>query len=260
AEAENIHQRIERINIVKRNLAAHRRHTHAIAVTRDAGHDALHQVAILRRVQLTEPEGIKQGNRPRAHCEDVAQNPTYAGCRSLVRLDERRMVVRFHFEDYAEPVADIHRARVLTGALHHPRPGCRQLLQVDAGALVRAMLRPHNREHTEFGEIRLAPQDLDYLLVLVVRQIMLRDEIFRDGVGGLHHALTKFDFRLAFLSASSIDRNINRPSSLPSMSSAHRSGCGIIPRTLPSGLMIPAMLSSEPFGFASGVTLPSGVQ
>src|SRR5215467_4583599 len=129
-----------------------------------------------------------------------------------------------------------------------------------ARTLIRTMLGPHDRKHAKLGEIRLAPQNLDYLLVLVVRQIMLRDEIFRGGVGGLHHVLIKFDFRLAFLSASSIDRNINRPSSLPSMSSAHRSGCGIMPRTLPSGLMIPAMLSSEPFGFASGVTLPSGVQ
>jgi len=64
------------------------------------------------------------------------------------------------------------------------------------------------------------------------------------------HAPTIFSGFLFPFRAFSIDRKINRPSSLPRTSSVQRSGCGIMPSTLPSALMIPAILSSEPFGFA----------
>jgi hypothetical protein len=50
------------------------------------------------------------------------------------------------------------------------------------------------------------------------------------------------------------------PSVEPRSASEERSGCGIIPRTLRPALQIPAMLSSEPLGLASAVTVPSGVQ
>ena len=46
----------------------------------------------------------------------------------------------------------------------------------------------------------------------------------------------------------------------PSAGSVARSGWGIRPRTFPCLLMIPAILLSEPFGLASGVTSPEGVQ
>src|SRR5574340_735317 len=62
---------------------------------------------------------------------------------------------------------------------------------------------------------------------------------------------------LASFSFSSIDRKISRPSSFPSNGSALRSGFGIRPNTLPSAFMIPAILSSEPFGFAVGVNAHS---
>src|SRR5215831_5251774 len=72
------------------------------------------------------------------------------------------------------------------------------------------------------------------------------------------HAPTIFNG--LFFNESNIDINTSRPSSLPNLSSAQRSGCGIIPNTFPSALRIPAILSMEPFGFASAATLPSGVQ
>jgi len=56
-----------------------------------------------------------------------------------------------------------------------------------------------------------------------------------------------------------IDRKITNPSSDPSRASLARSGCGINPITLRSRLQIPAMLASEPFGFAAGSSRPSGV-
>jgi hypothetical protein len=47
-----------------------------------------------------------------------------------------------------------------------------------ARTLIGAMLRPHHREHTQLSDIRLPPNYLDDLLILIVRQIMLRDEVF----------------------------------------------------------------------------------
>ena len=55
-----------------------------------------------------------------------------------------------------------------------------------------------------------------------------------------------------------IDRNIVAPSSPPINDSHARSGCGIMPRTLPAAFMIPAMLFTEPFGLNSEVTSPPG--
>ncbi len=61
------------------------------------------------------------------------------------------------------------------------------------------MLRPHHGEHAELSDIRLAPQNLDDLLILIVRQIMLRDEVFGNNrcchdhhTLSLHITLTAF--------------------------------------------------------------------
>lgn len=51
--------------------------------------------------------------------------------------------------------------------------------------------------------------------------------------------------------ANAIASKINRPSPLPSRTSLARSGCGISPKTLRSGLQIPAMLSIDPLGLES---------
>src|SRR5437879_4370622 len=67
------------------------------------------------------------------------------------------------------------------------------------------------------------------------------------------------DFYLAAIAPTS-DWNTLNPSVPPSSGSAARSGWGIIPRTLPPGLQIPAMLSSDPFGLASKEIWPSGVE
>jgi hypothetical protein len=43
---------------------------------------------------------------------------------------------------------------------------------------------------------------------------------------------------------------ISLPSTLPRIRSLERSGCGIMPRTFLPSLRMPAMFSSEPFGFS----------
>ena len=56
------------------------------------------------------------------------------------------------------------------------------------------------------------------------------------------------------------DRNSFRPSVPPSSGSAHRSGWGIMPNTLPRALTMPAMLCIEPLGLALLVTRPLASQ
>ena len=170
AEAEHVDERIAGVRIVERDLAADGRNADAVAVAGDAGDDAFDDAARPRAVgavQRAEAQRVHQRDRPRAHREDVADDAADAGRRALVRLDERRVVVRFDLEDGGEAVADVDGAGVLARPLQHARPGRRQLPQVDPRALVAAVLRPHHREDAELGQGRLAAERRDDAVVLV---------------------------------------------------------------------------------------------
>src|SRR5437899_11628943 len=88
------------------------------------------------------------------------------------------MVMRLHLEHRDRAVSDIPRAGVLPRPLDDPLACRRQSLQMHTRALVGAMLAPHHREHPQLSEVRLPPEDLDDLLVLLVREVVLRDEVF----------------------------------------------------------------------------------
>src|ERR1044072_5143523 len=61
-------------------------------------------------------------------------------------VDDGGVVVRLDLEGGGEPAADVHRAGVLARALEDARAARGQLPQVDARALVAAVLRPHDGE------------------------------------------------------------------------------------------------------------------
>jgi len=104
----------------------------AVAVTGDAGDHAFNQAGRARRLQRTETQRIQQRDRPRAHREDIANDAADTGRRTLVRLDERRMIVRFDLEDGGQAVADIDRAGVFPRSLENLRPAGRQGSKMDA--------------------------------------------------------------------------------------------------------------------------------
>src|SRR4029079_7514036 len=104
------------------------------------GHHAAREVRRPRMVEAAEPERVHDRDRPRTHREDVAEDAADARRRALERLDERRVVVALDLEDRCETVADVDGARVLARSLEDLRPGRRQLLQIRARALVRAVL------------------------------------------------------------------------------------------------------------------------
>ena len=253
AEAQHVHERVARIDVVERDLAADGRNADAVAVAADAGDDAFDDPARARAVGPSsgaEAQRVQQRDRPRAHREDVADDAADAGRGALVRLDERRMVVRFDLEDRGQPVADVDRAGVLARPLQDARALGRQLLQVDARALVAAVLGPHHREDAELGEGRLA------------RRARGRCGRTRRASGRGARApaasnalMTRQDRALRAPSCVTTESNRTRPSALPSAGSHARSGCGIRPTTLRRSLQMPAMLCSEPFGLAASVSV-----
>src|SRR5271167_3616126 len=107
-----------------------------------------------------ELERVHARYRPRAHREDVAQDSADTGRRALVRLDERRMVVAFDFEDRRPAVADVDRPGILARPLHHQLALRREHPQMTPRRFVRAMLRPHYRENAKLGIGGRAADDL----------------------------------------------------------------------------------------------------
>src|SRR5208282_3107876 len=199
-----------------------------------------------------ELERVHARHRPRAHREYVAQDSTDAGRRALVRLDERRMVVAFDFEDRRPAVADVDRAGILARPLHHQLALRRQLSQVTTRRLVRAMLRPHHREYAQLGVSRGAADDLFDPAILVGR------ESVRAGLLDIDLRLTrKRNGTLAHRALPAIDSNILSPSTPPSIASTACSGCGIRPKTLKRSLATPAIARIEPLGFAASLSWPS---
>ncbi len=151
----------------KADLAADGGDADAVAVAADAGDHPFEDAPVERHVGRAEPQRVEQRHGPRAHREDVADDPADAGGRALIGLDERRVVVRFDLEHRRQAVADVDGAGVFARALQHAAARCRQRPQVDARALVAAVLGPHHREDAELGEVGLAAHQLADAVVLV---------------------------------------------------------------------------------------------
>ena len=247
-QREDIHQRIPVVASLKNALAAQRRHAEAVAVMRDARHHALEDTAVaravLRIVQWAEAQRIEHRDGPRAHGENVAQNAAHSRSRALKRLDKAGVVVRFDLERDHIAAAHIDDARVLAGTLHYQLAAGGQLLQVQARALVGAVLAPHHAEHAQFGIARLAAQNLHDLAVFRSSELVLSDQIGSHGHGA-------HSWSAAGSPAIAMLRKTTRPSLDPISGSVARSGCGIIPITLRRAFRIPAMSRMEPLGLST---------
>ena len=156
ADGHHVDQRVALVRRVEDELAADRRHAHAVAVAADAAHDAVDEVARPRVRWVAEAERVEDRDRAGAHREDVAQDAADAGRRALVRLDGARVVVRLDLERDRQAVADRDDAGVLAGARDDALAGSRQRPQERLRALVRAVLAPHDAEHRELEVVRVA--------------------------------------------------------------------------------------------------------
>ena len=210
---------------------------------------------VARLLDRTEAQRVEQGDRPRAHREDVADDAADAGRRALVRLDERRMVVRLDLEHRREAVADVDGAGVLAGPLQHARG-----LRSAASSGARASSCSCSARTTSPRTARARSGSARGPSSSTIRAYSSRRDavpLERRGVEGrfvraaLARHVTLFD-RLC-----TTDSNSTRPSALPTAVSHARSGCGIRPTTFRASLQIPAMFSSDPFGFAASVGSPN---
>ena len=164
-DAHRIDEAVVLVGRVEDRLAADGRDTARVAVVADALHGALEAV-----VGRPEAQPVEERDRPRAHGEDVAEDAADARRRALERLDRGRVVVALHLERDGLTVAQIDHAGVLSWPLEHARTGRRQALQERRGVLVRAVLRPEQREDGELEVVRLPVEQLADPVQLEVRQ------------------------------------------------------------------------------------------
>ena len=157
AHRHGVDENIAVVAAVEIHRAADGRHAERIAVAADAGHHAFQQMARARMRRRAEAQQIEAGDRPRPHGEHVAQNSADTRGRTLIRLDERGMVVALHLEDAGLAVADVDDAGVFARPLNHPGSLRRQAAQMQPRGFIGTMLVPHGRENTQFGVGRRAP-------------------------------------------------------------------------------------------------------
>ncbi len=164
-DAHRVHEAVVAVGLVEHDLAAHGRHTDAVAVVADAA-DRSREVPI----GLGKAESVEERDRPRTHGDDVAQNPSHSCRGALERLDRRGVVVALDLEGDGEAVTEIEHSGVLARPLQDARAFARKPLQEQSGVLVAAVLRPEEREDGELEVVRIALEESADALVLPVRQ------------------------------------------------------------------------------------------
>ena len=186
-EGKRVDQGVTRVAGVKDHLAADVGQTEAVAVAGDAGHHAWENTSRVGCIGRTEAQWVHDCHRSGTHGDDVADDPAHAGSRTLVGLNETRVVVGFNFEGDGQAVADIHHACVLADA-DQQGLGLGGLLaelpQVHFGRLVGAVFTPHHRVHGQLGVGGSTPQDVADALVLVVLQAQIPPRLFVVGSCG----------------------------------------------------------------------------
>ena len=128
-------------------------------------HEKTHRAQLLF-ADGAETQGVHDGERPRAHSKNVAQDTADAGGGALKRLDEGGVIMGLDLESAGPAVADINDAGILSRPLHHELAACRQPLEVDAGGLVGAVLAPHDAVDAQLREPGSPPQGGNDPLVL----------------------------------------------------------------------------------------------
>ena len=151
----------------------------------------MHDACGVGVVDRAEAQLVHDGDRARAHRDDVAHDAADAGRGALERLDVARVVVRLDLEGDRPALADVDDAGVLAHAdhevlLHLVRDLLAELAQVDLARLVGAVLGPHHRVHRELAARGAAAEDLADPRVLVGLEAERRVRLLLLG-GGLRH-------------------------------------------------------------------------
>ena len=121
SHGESVDQDVPVVARVELNFPTDRRDSDAVSITADARDHTLEQMWCFRMLGSAEPQRVQGSDGTRTHGEDITQNAPDTGRRALIRLDIRRVIVGFHFEDGAKAVADVDRSSVFSRTLHHLR-------------------------------------------------------------------------------------------------------------------------------------------
>ena len=121
----------------------------------DSGYRALERPAV-----VAEPQAVEERERPRAHRDDVAQDPADAGRGALEGLDRRGVVVALDLERDGLALAEVDHAGVLTRPLEDAIALRGEPAKERRRVLVPAVLRPQQREDGQLEVVRLALEQL----------------------------------------------------------------------------------------------------
>ena len=159
AEGEGVDERVAAVAGLELGFSAEVGHAEAVAVTGNAGDDALDDgVVLLHELGLgafaiadgTEAQRVHDSEGTRAHGEDVAEDAAHTGGRALIGLDVAGVVVALDFEGAGPAVAHVDDAGVLAGTLDDAVALGGQPLEVHAAGFVGAVLAPHYAVNAKF--------------------------------------------------------------------------------------------------------------
>ena len=175
-DAHRIDQAVVRVGLVEDGLAAHGRDPCGVAVGADSGDGSVEVV-----VGRAEAQPVEQRDRPRAHRDDVAEDPADPRRRPLERLHRRGVVVALDLERDRLTVAQVDHPGVLARPLQDSFSRGRKPLQQARRVLVAAVLRPEEREDGELEVVRLPGEQLTDTVVLAVGKAeSTMKRLFRD--------------------------------------------------------------------------------
>ena len=169
-DAHRVDEAVVAIGRIEDALAPHVRDTDAVAVVADARDGVGEQPALVGLGEVTEADRVEQRDRPRAHRDDVAEDPTDTSRGALEGFDRRGVVVALDLEGKREPAPHVDDAGVLAGSLQHVLPIGRKAAQQAGRVLVAAVLRPQQREDRELEVVWRALEPRLDRLELVVGQ------------------------------------------------------------------------------------------
>ena len=178
-DTHRVHERVCRVRLVERALAADGGNADAVPVVADPG-DGPPKVPVGR----AEAQPVEERDRPRAHRDDVAKDPADAGRGPLERLDRRGVVVRLDLECDCDSLAEIDHAGVLAGPLQHALAARREPPEERRRVLVAAVLGPEQREHRQLEIVREPGEQVADTVELAVGKPEAAMEWFRDRAQG----------------------------------------------------------------------------
>ena len=132
-----------------------------------------------------EAQGIHEENGTGPHGENIPDDATDTGGRTLKRLDRAGMIMALYLEGHGPSVADIDDPGILLSSLDQDtRAGGWKLTQLGTGIFVGAMFAPHHGEDPQFLKARLAAQNGENFFIFLRRETVLGDEFGSDGLIG----------------------------------------------------------------------------